>query len=152
MLFVPRAWLSCLILGIALIGCANGSRSKVASVKRVFIEKSHQTSNQTAEMITPTAFESAAIELTRHGYVVVSSKNSAEGVLRMSWQVAPSSNSSSADNPMSLSMTLFNKQGQRIFSGNSGPAVPVAFWNQTRAHAEVASILSRMPTAVAAVE
>ena len=152
MFLMPRAWLNCLIISIALIGCTNGGRAKVASVKTVFIENARPSSNQTAETLSSSVSESVAIELTRRGYVVMDSKKSAEGILRVTWQVSPTAVNNSNEYPMSLSMTLFNQKGQRIFSGNSGPAVPSAFWNKTRARAEVASILARMPSSITALE
>ncbi len=145
-----RAWLGYLILGLSLVGCVNANRAQVSSVKRVYLENTRLSTNSTIEMITPGAIESAAIELTRHGYVVVSSKNLSEGVLRISWQTNEFASKNPGDCPMSLSMTLFNQKGKRIFSGNSGPALPVSFWTVSRASAEVASILASMPSAVAA--
>jgi len=145
-----RAWLGYLILGLTFVGCANGKRAQVSSVKRVYLENTKLSTNSTIEMITPEAFESAAIELTRHGYVVVNSKNLAEGVLRISWQTSELASKTPGDYPLSLSMTLFNQNGKRIFSGSSGPPLPASFWTQSRASAEVASILAAMPYAVAA--
>lgn len=147
-----RAWLGCLITSLAFLGCANASRTKVTSVKRVYIENTRLSTNSTVEMITPAVLDTVAMELTRHGYVVVSSRGLAEGVLRMSWKTGTSTTNFESDCPLSLSMTLFNLKGQRIFSGNSGPAIPSSFWSQSRANAEVASMLSPMPSAVVAVQ
>lgn|GEM_PF-510379 len=152
MRLLRRAWLGYLILGLTLVGCTNANRTQVASVKRVYLENTKLNTNSTIEMITPGAFESATIELTRHGYVVVSSKNLSEGVLRISWQTNEFGSKTPGDCPMSLSMTLFNKKGKRIYSGSSGPALPASFWTQSRTSAEVASILAAMPYAVTAAQ
>lgn len=146
------SWLGCLFMSLAFLGCANGERAKVTSVKRVYIENTRLSTNTTVEMITPAVLDTIAMELTRHGYVVVSSKASAEGVLRMSWNTGISTSNFEGDCPLSLSMTLFNLKGQRIFSGNTGPAVPTSFWNPTRANAEVVLMLSSMPSAVVAAQ
>lgn len=150
---LPRlAWLGCLFTSLAFLGCANAERTQVASVKRVYIENTRLSTNSTVEMITPTVLDTIAMELTRHGYVVVSSKTLAEGVLRMSWKTSTSTSNFEGDCPLSLSMTLFNLKGQRIFSGNTGPAVPSSFWSQARASAEVAMMLAPMPSAIAAAQ
>lgn len=153
MSLMRQVWLGCVVC-LTLVGCANANRAKVASVKRVFIEdtKLSTQTNATIDSLTPAVMDSAAIELTRHGYVVVSSKALAEGVLRLSWQTGVDSSSGSAESPLSLSMTLFNQKGKRVFSGNSGPSIPVAFWSQTRATSAVASILGPMPAAVTVAE
>lgn len=145
-------WLACFLTSLAFLGCANAERTKVTSVKRVYIENTRLSTNTTVEMITPAVLDKIAMELTRHGYVVVSSKASAEGVLRMSWMTGISSSNSQGDCPLSLSMTLFNLKGKRIFSGNTGPAIPSSFWTQSRANAEVAMMLAPMPSAVSAVQ
>jgi hypothetical protein len=145
-------WLGCLFMSLAFLGCANAERAKVTSVKRVYIENTRLSTNMTVEMITPAVLDTIAMELTRHGYVVVSSKASAEGVLRMSWKTGTSTSNFEGDCPLSLSMTLFNLKGQRIFSGNTGPAVPSSFWSQSRANAEVAMMLAPMPSAVVAAQ
>ena len=148
----PRQfWLSCLVAVLSLVGCANGNRTQVTSVKRVYIENTKSSNHSTAELLTPTALETIAIELTRHGYVVVSSKNLAEGVLRMSWQTgATNASNTTLETPISLSMTLFNQKGKRIFSGSSGSGVQAAYWSQARTQNEIVSILKSLPAAVVA--
>ena len=50
---------------------------------------------------------------------------------------------------ISLSMSLFNKQGQKVFSGDSGSGVPISFWSVAKTATAVDNVLSRLPVAAA---
>ncbi|MSR72129.1 MAG: hypothetical protein EXS20_02015 [Opitutales bacterium] len=100
-----------------------------------------------------TVIETAQGELRSHGYTVTESKADADATLRSTWRISQSGNNLRKDEvSISLSMSLFNKQGQRVFSGDSGSAVPISFWSVAKTATAVDSVLSQLPLASAAAK
>jgi hypothetical protein len=100
-----------------------------------------------------TVVDTAEGELRSHGYTVTQSKADAEATLRSTWRISNSGNNNRRDEiSLSLSMSLFNKEGQRVFSGDSGSAVPMSFWSVAKTATAVDSVLSQLPVASAPVK
>ena len=95
-----------------------------------------------------TVVETAEGELRSHGFTVTNSKADAEAILRSTWRISNDNNSLRRDEvSVSLSMSLFNKQGKKVFSGDSGSAVPIGFWSVAKTATAVDNVLSRLPVA-----
>ncbi len=141
---VSHAW-RLLLLSFALFGCESGSdHSTALTFKKVYIENPRQTDCATANLLSPSLSQSVSEEFAIHGFVVVSDKAKAQGLVRPTWQIQPPNGSETI---MSLSISVFDANGKKVFSGSSGPPIPASFWTITRTNAEVVAILHRLPTA-----
>jgi len=49
-------------------------------------------------------------------------------------------------------MSLFNKQGKKVFSSDSGSAVPISFWSVAKTATAVDDVLSQLPVVKAATK
>lgn len=135
-----------LLVSIALFGCESGpDRSSDLSFRKVYIENPRQTDCAAANLLSPSLSQSVSEEFAIHGFIVVSDKAKAQGLVRPSWQIQPPNGSETI---MSLSISVFDANGKKVFSGSSGPAIPTSFWTIARTNAEVVSILHRLPVAV----
>ncbi|MEI7602059.1 MAG: hypothetical protein WCJ77_00210 [Opitutae bacterium] len=100
-----------------------------------------------------TVVETAEGELRSRGYTVTQTKTDADATLRSTWHISNNGNSIRREEvSISLSMSLFNKQGQKVFSSDSGSAVPVSFWSVAKTATAVDNVLSELPVVTAAAK
>jgi hypothetical protein len=137
-----------LLLSMVLVGCESGAdHSPSFSFRKVYIENPRLTDCAAANALSNNLAESVSEEFAIHGFIVVSDKAKAQGFVRSSWQIQPPNGSETI---MSLSISVFDANGRKVFSGSSGPAIPASFWTIARTNAEVVSILHRLPAAASA--
>ena len=139
------------LMAFSFIGCSSSPRAqKSINFTKVYIESPQMSDSSNVVQFNSTVVETAEGELRSHGYKVTQSKADADATLRSTWRISNSGNNMRRDEiSISLSMSLFNKQGQRVFSGDSGSAVPMSFWSVAKTAISVDSILSQLPVATA---
>lgn len=137
------------LIALSILGCSTRTRSeKSISVTSIYIESPVSFGNFNIEKLNPTVVETAAGELRSHGYTVTQSPGEAQAILRGTWRTSENINSALKDDVgVSLSMSLFTKAGQKIYSSDSGSSVPLSFWNAARTATTVDNILSSLPVA-----
>jgi hypothetical protein len=143
--------LALVLIAFSFIGCSSSPRAqKSINFTKVYVE-TPQTSDFSNDMqFNSTVVETAEGELRSHGYTVTESKVDADATLRSTWRISRNGNNMRKDEvSVSLSMSLFNKQGQRVFSGDSGSAIPIGFWSVAKTATAVDSVLSQLPVASA---
>lgn len=136
---------------LALFGCSSSSRTqKSINFTKVYVEAPLSLDSSNVAQLNSTVVETAEGELRSRGYTVTNSKSDADAVLRSTWHISNNSNGGRKDEiAISLSMTLFNKQGKRVFSSDSGSAVPVSFWSVAKTATAVDNVLAQLPVATA---
>jgi hypothetical protein len=142
------------LIALSLIGCSSSPRAqKSINFTKVYVESPQTSDSSNVIQFNSTVVDTAEGELRSHGYTVTQSKADAEATLRSTWRISNSGNNNRRDeNSLSLSMSLFNKEGQRVFSGDSGSAVPMSFWSVSKTATAVDSVLSQLPVASAPVK
>jgi hypothetical protein len=139
------------LIAFSFIGCNSSPRAqKSINFTKIYVESTQSSDSSNAIQFNSTVVETAEGELRSHGYTVTQSKADADATLRSTWHISNNGNNVRKDEvSLSLSMSLFNKQGQRVFSGDSGSAVPISFWNEAKTATAVDNILSQLPVATA---
>jgi hypothetical protein len=142
------------LIALSLIGCSSSPRAqKSINFTKVYVESPQMSDSSNVIQFNSTVVDTAEGELRSHGYTVTQSKADAEATLRSTWRISNSGNNNRRDEiSLSLSMSLFNKEGQRVFSGDSGSAVPMSFWSVAKTATAVDSVLSQLPVASAPVK
>jgi hypothetical protein len=142
------------LIALSLIGCSSSPRAqKSINFTKVYVESPQTSDSSNVIQFNSTVVDTAEGELRSHGYTVTQSKADAEATLRSTWRISNSGNNNRRDEiSLSLSMSLFNKEGQRVFSGDSGSAVPMSFWSVAKTATAVDSVLSQLPVASAPVK
>jgi hypothetical protein len=142
------------LIALSLIGCSSSPRAqKSINFTKVYVESPQTSDSSNVIQFNSTVVDTAEGELRSHGYTVTQSKADAEATLRSTWRISNSGNNNRRDEiSLSLSMSLFNKEGQRVFSGDSGSAVPMSFWSVAKTATAVDSVLSKLPVASAPVK
>lgn len=138
-------------IAFSLIGCSSNSRTqKSINFTKVYVEAPQTTDSTNVAQFNSTVVDTAEGELRSRGYTVTNSRNDADAVLRSTWHISNNNNSLRKDEiSISLSMSLFNKQGKRVFSADSGSAVPASFWSVAKTASAVDSVMSQLPVATA---
>ncbi len=143
--------LALVLIAVSIIGCSSSSRTqKSINFTKVYVEAPQTSDSSNVVQFNSTVIETAEGELRSRGYTVANSKADADATLRSTWHISNSNNSMRKDEvSISLSMSLFNKQGQKVFSGDSGSGVPISFWSVAKTATAVDNVLSRLPVAAA---
>ena len=150
--FTRFAPLALVLVAFSLIGCGSSARTqKSINFTKVYVETPQTSDLSNVVQFNSTVVDTAEGELRSRGYTITNSKADADATLRSTWRISNNSNSLHKDEvSISLSMSLFNKQGQRVFSADSGSAVPISFWTVAKTATAVDNVLSRLPVATAA--
>jgi hypothetical protein len=137
------------LISISFIGCSSSPRIQGSfNFTKIYVESPQSFDSTNVNQLNSTVVETAEGELRSHGYTVTNSKSDAQAVLRSTWHLSsPNSNVRKEDVSISLSMSIFTNQGKKVFSGDSGSAVPVNFWSVAKTAVAVDDILSHMPVA-----
>ena len=135
------------LIAMSFIGCSSSPRTQTAiNFTKVYVEAPLNSDSSNVNQFNTTVVETAEGELRSHGYTVTNSKADADATLRSTWHISTNSNSIRKDEvSVSLSMSLFNKRGQKVFSGDSGSAVPIGFWTVAKTATAVDDVMSRLP-------
>jgi predicted Zn-dependent protease len=140
--------LALVLIAFSIIGCSSSSRTqKSINFTKVYVE-APQTSDSSSNVVqfNSTVVETAEGELRSRGYTVTSSKADADATLRSTWHISNNGNAIHKDEvSVSLSMSLFNKKGQKVFSADSGSSVPISFWSMAKTSTAVDTVLSQLP-------
>jgi hypothetical protein len=127
------------ILGLsalATIGCNTATPAARGPVSKVFVRDVAASSLHATDILANAVHDAGVRSLSAQGFTVVATEGEADAVLRSSWQTQKSTDNRSDIPKVSLSLSLFDK---------SGPAVAANFWNESRATAEVTTILKGLP-------
>jgi hypothetical protein len=143
--------LALVLLSFSFIGCSSSPRTqKSINFTKVYVAAPVSSDLSNIVQFNSTVVETAEGELRSHGYTVTKSQADAEAILRSTWHISPNNNGMHNNElSVSLSMSLFNKQGQKVFSGDSGSALPMGFWSVAKTASAVDSVMSRLPVASA---
>jgi hypothetical protein len=136
------------VVGLAALtstGCNSATPAAASKVSKVFVSDVASSSLHATDILANAVHDAEVRALTAQGYTVVPNEGDAEAILRSSWRTQKSVDNRSETPGVALSVTLFDKSNHRLFEGNSGPSVPVNFWNEGRATAEVNAILKALP-------
>jgi hypothetical protein len=141
MRFVPQA----LALSLLVVGCSTtGGTGSLKSVHKVFVADPVASTLPETNALSNAVHDAAVHEVTALGYTTTTTLTEAEGVVRSTWHTRLDDNGRSI---VSLSISVFDKAGHKLFSGDSGSAVISSFWNESHATTEVADILVKLPHA-----
>ena len=140
--------LALVLIAFSVIGCNSSPRTQVAiNFTRVYVEAPQISDTSSVVQYNSTVVETAQGELRSRGYTVTTSKADADATLRSTWHISNNNNTIRKDEvSVSLSMSLFNKRGQKVFSGDSGSAIPIGFWSVAKTATTVDDVLARLPT------
>jgi hypothetical protein len=146
--------LALVLIAFSLIGCNSSSRTqKSINFSKIFVEAPLVSDSSNVAQFNSTVVETAEGELRSRGYTVTNSRNDADATLRSTWHISTNGNSTRKDEVcVSLSMSLFTKQGQKVFSSDSGSAVPVGFWNVAKTATAVDNVLSGLPVSTSSTK
>lgn len=148
----PLRLLSAVIIaGLAsfFAGCstAGSSPSSLATVRKVFVVETPSSGVTEADALANAVHDAAVHELGHHGYVATTNAGEAQATLRSSWRVNKADDGRVS---LALSVSLFDPQGHRLLTADSGTTLSVNFWNEASVHRAVEQALSRLPKAAPA--
>ncbi len=123
------------------------SGGSLKGVSRVYVAETIGATTPETTGATNAVHDAAVRELGARGYVVVPAAAQADAVLRSSWRIRQSETNNSNIPVVSLSVSLFDKSGHRLFDADSGSSVPTSFWNESRAAQEASVMLGRLTKA-----
>jgi len=126
-------------------GCATSPAAPAGKVSKLFVRDVAASTLHATDILANAVHDAEVRALTKQGYAVVASEGEAEATLRSTWRTLKSSGNRAGQPEVSLSVSLFDKSGHRLFEGTSGPGVPANFWSESRATAEVNAILKGLP-------
>jgi hypothetical protein len=134
------------LLGAFFIGCTTGTSPHVSlsTIGRIYVAETVGANTAETSASSAAVHDAAVSELRRLGYTVAASSTEADAILRSSWRIKKSEDNRNDAQVASLSVSLFDKKNHRLFDADSGPYVPTAFWNESRAGSEVAGMLNRL--------
>lgn len=146
--FVP---ILLVITAFSFIGCNSTPRSQTSiNFSKVYVEVPQSSDSSIVSSFNTSVVETAEGELRSRGYVITNNKADADATLRSTWHISNNINSARKDEvSLSLSMSLFTKQGKKVFSSDSGSAVPASFWNVAKTVTTVDNVLARLPVVTA---
>ena len=130
-------------------GCPTPSQSggSLKGVSRIYVAETIGATTLETTGATNAVHDAAVLALGVRGYVVVPTAGQADAVLRSSWRIRQSETNSSNIPVVSLSVSLFDKSGHRLFDTDSGSSIPTTFWNESRAAQETSGMLDRLTKA-----
>ena len=136
------------LIAFSIFGCSSSTRSQNSiNFTRVYVETPQSLDLNYVNQFNSTVVETAEGELRSHGYTITNSKTDAQATLRSTWHVSPGNGARKDEVSISLSMSLFNNQGKKVFSGDSGSPVATSFWSVAKTATTVDNILSQLPVA-----
>ena len=100
-----------------------------------------------ADALANAVHDAAVHELGHLGYVAPATAGEAQATLRSSWRVNKADDGRVS---LALSVSLFDPQGHRLLTADSGTTLSVNFWNEASVHRAVEQALSRLPKAAPA--
>lgn len=87
--------------------------------------------------------------LAARGYAV-GSEAGADGIVRVAWIPGQAiSPSGQEERTLSLSLSIFSRAGDRLYSGRSVQSWPERVWSEDRVSSEIARLLNALPDAKA---
>ncbi len=139
--------LALVLIAFSLIGCSSSPRAqKSINFTKVYVDTPQTSDFSNNVQFNSTVVECAEGELRSRGFTVTQSKADADAILRSTWRISNNGNNVRKDEvSLTLSMSLFNKQGQKVFSSDSGSAVPVSFWSVAKTATAVNNVLAKLP-------
>ena len=143
--------LALVLIAFSLIGCSSSPRAqKSINFTKVYVDSPQTSDFSDTFQFNSTVVETAEGELRSRGYTVTHTKVDADAILRSTWHISTNGNNMRKDEvSITLSMSLFNKQGQKVFSSDSGSAVPISFWSVAKTATVVDNVLSQLPVVTA---
>jgi hypothetical protein len=128
-----------------ILGCASSTgTSSLKSVHKVFVVDPVASTLPETNALSNVVHDTAVHELNSLGYVTTTNPTEAEAMVRSTWHTRLDDSGHSI---VSLSISVFDKAGHKLFSGDSGSAVLSSFWNEAHASSEVSNILVHLPHA-----
>lgn len=147
MLMQPKA-LSRLALALLLLGCSSRpDRSEALAKARVLHVSPTISANlsDSALRLDPALRSAVARALSARGYTV-GSEGEAQAVVRIAWIHSRERDSlGTEERTLSLSLSIFSRTGERLYSGRSALVLPERLWSEDRAAAEIALLLRDVP-------
>ncbi len=139
--------LALVLIAISLIGCSSSPRAqKSINFTKVYVDTPQTSDFSNNVQFNSTVVESAEGELRSRGYTVTQSRADADAILRSTWRISNNGDNVRKDEvSITLSMSLFNKQGQKVFSSDSGSAVLISFWSVAKTATAVNNVLAKLP-------
>ena len=143
----PKA-LSLLAMALLLAGC--GSRpdrsEALGNVRVMHVSPTMSASlSEAAFRLDPAVQSAVAQSLAARGYSVGSQVES-QAVVRVAWILARDRDlSGDEERTLALSLSIFSRDGERLYSGRSALVLPERMWSEDRATAEVALLLRDLP-------
>lgn len=142
------------VLLASLLFVACGSRpdrsNELAAVRLMYVTPSisgHLT--DTGHRLEGPLQAAVARALNARGYTV-GSEAAADGIVRVAWilghEISPSGQE---ERTLSLSLSIFSRAGDRLYSARSVQNWPERMWSEDRAISEVARMLNALPEAKA---
>lgn len=147
MVMQPKA-LSLFALALLLVGCSSRPDRSEALAKCAVLHVSPTLSANLSEValrLEPAVQSAVVRSLSAHGYSV-GSEGQAQAVVRVAWVYARDRDSLGAEErTLALSLSIFSRDGQRLYSGRSALVLPERMWSADRASAEIALLLRELP-------
>ncbi len=135
-----------LTVTLALFGCANagGGAKSLKNVQKVYVADPVAATLPETTALNAAVHDVAVRELSALGYGSALTSQQADAVLKSTWHTRLDDNGRSI---VSLSVTLFDKAGHKLYSSDSGAAVVSSFWSESRVTTELATMLGTLPHA-----
>lgn len=140
--------LSLLAVALLLAGC--GSRpdrsEALGKVRVMHVSPTMSASlSEAAFRLDPAVQSAVAQSLAARGYTVGSQVES-QAVVRVAWILARDRDlAGDEERTLALSLSIFSRDGERLYSGRSALVLPERMWSEDRATAEVALLLRDLP-------
>jgi len=142
--------LTVILAGLVVTGC--GSRpdrsAELARAKALYVTPSisGHLSDATHRLEGPLQ-AAVARALSARGYTV-SSESGADGMVRVAWILSHDVAVTGEDERViSLSLSIFSRSGERLYSARSVQNWPERMWSEDRVASEVAAMLAGIPEA-----
>ena len=104
------------------------------------------SSSSTTQNLELTVQESIQRAVTARGYTVTKG-GTADATVRAAWLIGNETTNGKTERIYTLSVSVFNAQGDRIFSARSINGWPEVLWTEARVNSEIASLFRALPEA-----
>jgi hypothetical protein len=137
------------LISISFIGCNSSPRNQRSfNFTKVYVESPQSFDSTNVNQLNSTVIETAEENFEATVTLLLIQDPDAQAVLRSTWHLSsPNNNIRKEDVSVALSMSIFTNEGKKVFSADSGSAVPVSFWSVAKTAVAVDDILSQMPVA-----
>lgn len=104
------------------------------------------SSSSTTQNLELTVQESIQRSVTARGYTVTKD-GTADATVRAAWLIGNETTNGKTERIYTLSVSVFNAQGERIFSARSINGWPEVLWTEARVNSEIAALFRALPEA-----